>query len=237
MIARFSLRIAGRLIAGLLLAMVAVPIGFVLVAVAFALMPERGRLQQAAGEPPVYVCASLAHADIVLPSRDPLIDWSALLPAVARPNLPPEAGLAFGWGDLRFFRETPAWSDINLATALGALLGRHATAVRVVAVKPPADNPGCMRVGVDRAGRQALIASIEASLRIGADGRPLQQAGGGAFEAYYLATGRYGPLRTCNQWIAEVLAAAGLPHARFAPFSFGVTWPLGRMAVADRKGS
>ena len=201
-------------------------IGFVLVAVAFALVPEEGRVQQADGEPPVYVCASLAHADIVLPSRDPLIDWSALFPAVAQSGLPPEAGLAFGWGDLRFFRETPTWSDIRPSTALGALLGRHATALRVEAVKPPAGNPRCVRLAVDRAGRQALIAHVKASLQTGPDGRPLLEPGGGASEAYYLATGRYGPLHTCNQWTADALAAAGLPHARFAPFSFGVTWPL-----------
>jgi len=191
-------------------------------ALGFALFPATGRPQQADGEPVVYVCTSLAHADIVMPSRDPLIDWSSLLPATP-PGLPAEAYLAFGWGDLRFFLETPRWADVRLPIALGALAGLHDTAIRVVAVNQPVGDPDCYALRVDRAGRQALIDYIRASLANEDGPQPVVQSD---FEAYYLAKGRYGPLRTCNQWVADALAVAGLPHARFAPFSFSIIWPL-----------
>lgn len=203
---------------------------FLAVAVGFALLPAGGRAQQAEGQPVLYLCASLAHSDIVMPSRDPLVDWGALFPAVVPPDLPDNAYLAFGWGDLVFFQETPRWADTRLSTALAALAGQHDTALRVIAVNPPLANPDCRPLAVDEQGRLALIAHIRASLALDAAGRPQQRAGGTGLEAYYLATGRYGPQRTCNQWTAEALAAAGLPHARFAPFSFGITWPLARKA-------
>ncbi|MBP0581660.1 DUF2459 domain-containing protein [Labrys sp. LIt4] len=199
---------------------------FVLAALGFALLPAAGRTQQAEGEPTLYVCASLAHADIVLPSRDSLVDWSGLFPAVTPPDLPSHAYLAFGWGDLVFFQETPTWADARVSTALAALAGRHDTALRVVAVNPPVANPDCLPLAVDREGRQALIAHIRASLQPDSAGRAQQRPGGVGLEAFYLAKGRYGPFNTCNQWVAGALAAAGLPHARFAPFSFSVTWPL-----------
>lgn len=213
---RGAIRFGARLLAAFLL-LIAL---YLIAALGFALWPVSGRAQQADSEPVVYVCTSPAHADIVLPSRDPLIDWSALFPAVARPDLPAEAYLAFGWGDLRFFREVPSWADVRPAIALGALSGLNDAALRVIAVSPPANDPECVPLTVDRAGRQALIDHIRATV---ADATPAAQD---RLEAYYLAKGRYSPLRTCNQWVSEGLAAAGLPHARFAPFSFSITWPL-----------
>jgi uncharacterized protein (TIGR02117 family) len=213
---RGALRFGIRLLAALFLLILL----YLIAALGFALLPVSGRMQQVDGEPVVYVCTSPAHADMVLPSRDPLFEWSALFPAVARPDLPAEAYLAFGWGDLRVFREVPNWSDVRPSIALRALAGLNDTALRVVAVNPPADDPDCVKLTVDRAGRQALIDHIRATL---SDATPVAQD---RLEAYYLAKGRYSPLRTCNQWVAEGLAAAGLPHARFAPFSFSITWPL-----------
>lgn len=213
-----TLRIGAFILATLILLIVS----YFIAALVFALFPVAGRIQQADGEPAVYVCTSLAHADIVMPSQDPLIDWHSLLPALP-PGLPAEAYLAFGWGDLRFFLETPRWADVRLPVALGALAGLHDTAILVVAVSPPADDLDCHALRVDRAGRQALIGHILASLANGVSPRLVAQSG---FEAYYLAKGRYGPLRTCNQWVAEALGLGGLPHARFAPFSFGITFPL-----------
>jgi uncharacterized protein (TIGR02117 family) len=213
-----------------LVAVIAVPVlvllAFALTALACALLPLQGRVQQADGEPPVYLCASLAHTDIMMPSRAPLMDWGSVFPAVAPPGLPSQTYLAFGWGDLRFFRETPTWGDVRISTALGALAGQHDTALRVVAVNPPEHNPACLRLRIDRAGRQALIDHIRATLLLDAAGQPQSQRDGTQLQAYYLAKGRYSALRTCNQWAAEALGAAGLPHAFFAPFSFSVTWPV-----------
>lgn len=206
------------------LAVFALPaLAYLIAALGFALLPAAGRPQQAEGEPVVYVCASLAHADIMMPSRDPLIDWRTLFPTVVPPALPADAYLAVGWGDLRFFRETETWADVKLTTALSALAGLNDTALRVMAVNPPAADPECRPLRIDRAGRQALIEHIRASLADEAQHLPAAQTG---LEAYYLARGRYSPLRTSNQWVADALAAAGLPYARFAPFSFSVTWPL-----------
>lgn len=216
---RGVLRFAARLFAAVAL----LPALYLIAALGFALFPSSGRPQQADGEPLVYVCTSLAHADILLPSRDPLIDWSSLFPAVTPPGLPAEAYIAVGWGDLRFFREVPSWAEVKPAIALSALAGLNDTALRVMAMRPPTNDPDCRALRVDRAGRQALIDHIRASLADETQPQPAAQA---RLEAYYLAKGRYSPLRTCNQWVAEAFAKAGLPYARFAPFSISVTWPL-----------
>jgi len=224
---RGALRFFGAMFAGFVLAAAC----FGIAALGFALVPVPGRqLGDTASEPPIYVCTSIAHSDVIVPAHDPLINWESLFPEVAPARLPPNVMLAIGWGDLRFFRDTPTWSDVRVSTATRALLGLGTTALRVVAVNSPQGTPGCQRLALDRAGRQALIDHVRATLILGSDGKPQRQGGGQGFEAFYLAKGRYGPLHTCNQWTAEALEAAGLPHAWFAPFSFSISWPLASVA-------
>jgi hypothetical protein len=90
------MRGAARFVVHALAAVLLLALLYLMAALGFALWPTPGRPQLADGEPIVYVCTSFAHADIMMPSRDPLIDWSTLFPAVTLPGLPAEAYLSFG---------------------------------------------------------------------------------------------------------------------------------------------
>jgi uncharacterized protein (TIGR02117 family) len=203
---------------------------YLAVAVVSALLPLGGRVQQtAASDPPAHVCATLTHTDIVLPARDGLIDWTAVFPDGVPVGFVPNLHVAFGWGDLTFYRETPSWADLRFSTAMAALFGGGPSALHVAYVLDPAGVPGCVRLALDRAGREALIETIRGTAALGPDGRGVLAAppGTGTYEAFYAASGTYRPWRTCNVWTAEALRAAGAPTALWAPFSFGVMWPLG----------
>jgi uncharacterized protein (TIGR02117 family) len=195
-----------------------------LVAVACALFPISGRVQMAAPESaPLYVCADAVHSDFVVPLHDAGANWSSLFGDVASADKPANAYLSIGWGDLVFFTEIPDWGELRPRHVLSAITGGSPVALRVFAVREPKNMARCIRVNLDATGKAALVHYIKASLtkpdiRIAKVISP--------YEAYYAAEGRYSPFHTCNQWISNGLATAGLPHARFAPFSFGVTWPL-----------
>ena len=108
----------------------------------------------------------------------------------------------------------------GVATTYEVLVNQTPPRESIKAITLPANEPDCVPLEVDRAGRQALIDHVRATL---AAETPAAQD---RLEAFYLAKGRYSPFGTCNQWVADGLAAAGLPSARFAPFSFSITWPL-----------
>lgn len=222
-----------RLVLAVVLALPATLIGLValyaLVALGLALVPSGGRPQMAAaGDPPVYVCASVVHTDIVFPIRDPAVDWVAVFPDAAPTFSRPGMHVAFGWGDLTFYRETPRWADLKLSTAMTALFGGGPSALHVAYVTSPAGSPGCTPLALDRDGRQALVDFIRATVVLDDVGRGVLAAppGTGTFEAFYAARGRYRFWRTCNVWTQEALAAAGAPTAAWAPLPFGVMWPL-----------
>jgi uncharacterized protein (TIGR02117 family) len=201
-------------------------------AMILALLPLSGRQQVLNGtEPPVFVCANSAHSDLVLPLTDPLVEWQQVFDLTKIKKDHPDAYLAIGWGDLVFFQETPTWGDLTFSNAISALAGVHATTVRVIVQRVPHNDPECAKLAVDADARRALIDHVLSTLDQSV-GTPLPQlAGGTKYEQYYSAKGRYGPFQTCNQWVADGLAKAQLPHAILAPFSFSVTWPLKKIMM------
>jgi uncharacterized protein (TIGR02117 family) len=197
-----------------------------------ALFPSAGRPQlETAADPPIYMCASLAHTDIVMPIGDDASDWRATFPRIAG-DMPDTAYLAIGWGDLGFYRDTPSWSDLRPGIALRALSGLGPSTLHVIAVIRPAEGLGCLRMTADRAARLALARFVADSAKRDAAGKAILLGMPRQNEGFYAANGRYSPWRTCNVWASEALASAGLPAARWAPFSFGVIWPLQSMATA-----
>jgi uncharacterized protein (TIGR02117 family) len=212
--------------ARIVLFVVALPALYGLAALACALLPMSGRAQSVgADDLALFVCASLAHTDIVVPLRDDASDWRSAFFDVAS-DVPDAAYIAIGWGDLGFYHDTPRWSDLRAGTALTALTGLGPTTLHVLAVNAPRTASGCVEIIVDRAGRQALARFILDTANSDPSGRPRLIDSPRAGEAFYAAKGRYSPWRTCNVWASEALAKVGMPTAIWAPFSFGVTWPL-----------
>jgi hypothetical protein len=146
--------------ARIVLFVVALPALYGLAALACALLPLSGRPQSAdADDPALFVCASLAHTDIVVPLRDDSSDWRGAFFDVAS-DVPDTAYIAIGWGDLGFYHDTPRWSDLRASTALTALAGLGPTTLNVLAVNAPRAASGCLEIVVDRAGGQALARFI-----------------------------------------------------------------------------
>lgn len=211
------------------LLLVGAGVAYVLAAIAFALLPQPGRHQAAdARDVPFFVCATLAHTDLVMPVRDPLVDWSRVFPQIAPPVMPLDGYVAFGWGDLAFYQATPRWADLRPGPALGALLGLGPSALHVVFVANPAGVEGCQPLALDGQGRAALVRHVLDTTRLDGQGQaiPAVTPVPGAGRGFYVSSARYSPWRTCNEWTAAGLRSAGVPTAYWAPFPFSVTWPL-----------
>lgn len=214
-----------------MLGVIAICAAYVGAAIMAATLLARGSNAPAeAGEPLIFVCATPFHAEILLPVEDGAADWREVFPDLLPEEIPAGAMLAFGWGDLGFFRDVPEWTDLTFSSAVAALSGLNEVAMRVSVVMPPSPSAECRPLHVDKAARSRLAQHILSTFARGDGGGVLRHDGGSRFTGFFAAHGRYSPFRTCNQWVADAMAEAGLPHAPFAPFSFGVLWPLGEAA-------
>ncbi len=187
-----------------------------------AKLPEGARLQAStASLPPLALCHDAIHSDFAFT----LDEARARLPEIAAhlpPNLAADKRVLIGWGDYEFFTKITTLEELDAGVASRALLGLNPAALRVQVTYGTWVTDACVPLTIDTEGRAALAKFIAASLIV--DAAPLPPGRYG--ELYLPATGRYSPLQTCNQWTARAMREAGLARARFAPFSFGVVWPL-----------
>jgi uncharacterized protein (TIGR02117 family) len=161
---------------------------------------------------PIYISGDGMHTNIWIPVRSPVFDWNQHLGRVGKQPLNTHRYLQFGWGDRRFYMETPSWSEVRPTQALRALFApANASALLVKGHSAlPASPPETLRcINLSPEDYLALMTFLQASFERDSQGN-LQRLGSGqdGDSSFYAATGHYSILRTCNSWTADGLRAA-----------------------------
>ena len=208
------LRVAGLALAGLLLAYAAA--GFLLGAI-----PANRGWRQADRGVLIFVETNGVHSGVLLPVRAAGVDWSRIVRPEHLPD-PRRAGthLLFGWGERRFYLETPRWSDVRPATVVRAATGSDETLIHVDHVRDPRSAAHIRPLRLSTVEYRRLARAVAAQFAPG--GAPI--AGYGPADVFYPARGRYDMVRTCNAWTGDMLRAAGVRVGRWTPFSATVMW-------------
>lgn len=153
--------------------------------------------------------------------------------------LPGNAHLAIGWGAREFYLATPTWDQMRPGVALRALALAPAALHVDVMPGPPLPDADTRTLHLSRQGYRNLVAFVAASLHRDSAGRPMRipatpENGGtgyGSGSLFFEATGRFSPLRTCNTWAADALAAAGVRTPVWTPLPHFV---LHHLPATDR---
>lgn len=208
-------------------------------------IPVNGDWKQPEAGRTIYIYDNGVHTSIILPRNQPEQDLGAM---VAAPRLPTAPAteltddrfpgsrfdypyLMFGWGDARFYRETPTWGDMRPSAALAALFGSGKTLVHVDRLTSIQSLPASdVKRLVLREGEYAKLLSFIATYF------PHQESGGYTSDAGYNADDRFYPVAdrkeqlrysaffTCNNWVSTALAQAGVKTGYWTPLPFGVMW-------------
>lgn len=170
----------------------------------------------------VYVESNGVHVGIVVPKRAAGVDWGPLLRAEQLRD-PRYAGFdhaSFGWGEAKFYLETPTWRDVKPATIAAAAVGSDRVLVHVDHVPAPVAGGDVRAVVLRPAEYRRLAAYLRASMAA----RPGHRFGYGANDAFYDGRGRYSAVRTCNAWAGDALRFAGVRVGAWTPFPATVLW-------------
>jgi uncharacterized protein (TIGR02117 family) len=179
----------------------------------------------------IFLYSNGVHSALALPVHAAGIDWTRVFaPQQLRAGaLAPQWDyLLIGWGERRFYLETPTWGDLKARTALLALSGLNRGALHVQYLPAPAPGPVTLPLTLSPAAYARLAAFVHASV-------PLDQRGAARWiagyhytynDAFYEAHGRFSLFNTCNQWTRNALAAAGVRVPLWAPFATALFWQL-----------
>jgi len=171
-----------------------------------------------AGPVPLAVIANPFHSDLVFPVTGAGMDWATLF------DLPPDARyVAIGWGNRRFYMETPHLSDLKLGTVAVALTGTGESVLHVAWY--PDELVGADVHALDVTPEEAAaLARYVADFAIrDAHGQVRRFDGAyGTNDAFFAATGRWSPIVTCNEWLGRGLRAAHVRTGIWTPFADGI---------------
>ncbi len=164
----------------------------------------------------VWVESNGVHTGIVVPKVAAGVDWRPLLRAdhLRDPRYAGYGYASFGWGEAKFYLETPTWWDVRPATVAAAAFGSERTLVHVDHVPAPREGGDVRRVVLREDEYRRLVAFLRASFAEGAGHR----FGYGANDVFYEGRGRYSGIATCNAWTGNALRHAGVRVGAWTPF-------------------
>lgn len=185
-------------------------------------LPRNDAAQEASDGVTIMVETNGTHTGIVMPVVTAEKDWRETFPsAIVRPDGRIPTHVAVGWGEREVFLNVPTWGDLKPSTALRiAILGGDPV-MRVSHYVRPAPSVSHRPVTISREAYARMVAAIEKSLPP-ANGEREILRGTNPADAYYHAEGSYTLAYTCNSWVGDMLAEAGIPMGRWTPFAGGV---------------
>ncbi|TCD11529.1 TIGR02117 family protein [Pedobacter frigidisoli] len=159
----------------------------------------------------IYVMSNGVHTDIVVPAKNTQKDWtneikySNTLSADSTYQY-----LAIGWGDKKFYLETPEFKDLKLSTALRAISGLSTSAMHTTYYRGIVEDSLCKKMMISKTQYEMLISYISKSFEVDAKGHILKVNTNIHYDygdAFYEAKGSYSILKTCNTWTNSALKA------------------------------
>ena len=155
----------------------------------------------------VFVVDNSWHAAIVLSGDDLRID---ALPELN--DFPDAKFIEFSWGDQDYFPDP----NSGIWAALRAAFWSRGSVLHLVGFNQNVSQfyggAEIFEFRLAPAAHRQLIRFISASFaRSNSHGRAQASPGLFAYSRFYPATAKFSVLRTCNTWVAEALASAGLP--------------------------
>lgn len=160
-------------------------------------------------EHPVFFANNGVHIDIGVRSADFL--RSSQLQWDHWPILKQRRYLLFGWGDATFLAERDTWDTVSLGDIWTAAFSSPASAVRIV-MRAHEPGPEELRITLCDTSWKALVAKLDASLKVNSEGRPvLLKAQFEKARLLFQSPLRYRWDYNCNHWVADILTSLNLP--------------------------
>lgn len=211
---------AKRLILWPLAALTLILALFLLAAWIGSSIPRNSDWQEPASGVEIMIETNDVHTSIVMPLVNAQKDWREEFPAddLLAPNRP-YTHISVSWGERDVFLNTPTWWDLSLPVALNAATGGDGL-LHVSHYVRPAPSPYHRPLTITPVQYARLIALIEKEVL-----PPEQRArypGYSDYDVFYDAPGTYHLGNTCNQWVSDTLAAAGIRTGWWTPIAGGV---------------
>lgn len=207
-----------------IISLLIVMILYLAVAIAASAIPVN-RDQPQGGEITIYLRTNGMHTSFVFPLRNDIMDWTELIKPehILSKNLNSQY-ISFGWGDLKFYRNTPEWSDVKFPVAFQAVFLSNPSALHVEFHDTLRHNQPTIPVTITKEQYLQLVQYVSESFQRDLTGKiqPVTGLHYNENDVFYHANRSLHFFYTCNTWVNEGLKKAGLRACLWTPFDEGI---------------
>lgn len=167
----------------------------------------------------IFLVTGLLHADIALPVSEDLLEAFPGLEEAGLPLRHPALRyLGFGWGSRAFYTTAGSYSDITVSATVQAATGDEPV-MRVTPLGGLTVSEDIVAIDLSAPAFRRLVAVIRASFLRDGDGETMHLAVAsiGPGDAFFLAKGHFNLFNPCNQWVGNMLNAAGIGIGVWTP--------------------
>ncbi|MFW6275131.1 MAG: TIGR02117 family protein [bacterium] len=195
--------------------------GYLAVAVILSLLPTHPADLDCQKNYTIYVNTNGVHIDIIIPKNH--LDKNL---ATQLQVLPSTGYIAFGWGDKKFYLNTPDWSDLTFPVAFQALFLRSETAMHVTRYRNQYRSWKPIKICSSQL--DELNQYISSSFETDDKGNiiKIDVNGYGYNDYFYEAKGSFSLFTTCNIWVNKALKEIQIKTSVWSPFDFGILYHL-----------
>jgi len=174
----------------------------------------------------IYIMTNGVHTDIIVPAVTGQINWTKEISY--QNTLEADSTyqyLAIGWGDKKFYLETPEFSDLKLSNGLRAISGLSTSAMHTTYYKNIREDASCKKIMISIAQYQLLIDYILNSFTKDEIGKLINVKSNIHYDigdAFYEANGSYSIFKTCNTWANGALKSCGQRSCLWTIFDTGI---------------
>ncbi|TBO44992.1 TIGR02117 family protein [Pedobacter kyonggii] len=179
-----------------------------------------------AKEVTIYIMTNGLHTDIIVPAVNTEMNWTKEISY--KNTLEADSTyqfLAFGWGDKKFYLETPEFSDLKLSNGLRAISGLSTSAMHTTYYKNILEDASCKKIIISKAQYRQLIDYVLNSFKKDEAGHLIKVKSNIHYDigdAFYEAKGSYSIFKTCNTWANAALKACGQRSCLWTIFDTGI---------------
>ena len=180
---------------------------------------------------PIYLQSNGAHIDLIFPVTNCACSQT-LAPRYTVLEQPFDMAtthpqwLAVGWGDESFMLHVPTWNDLTFSIALRAVSGLDHSVIRLSAYYEPQMGLKTVRLLITPEQYQRLLQHVRQDMgpipQEVAPGIPAQG------DRFYRSVSRYSLFITCNEWMRQTVAQAGIRTVWWTPFDGELLRHFGR---------
>jgi uncharacterized protein (TIGR02117 family) len=173
----------------------------------------------------IYIISNGFHSDIVVPVKSDVFNWSDIIKFEHITSQDTSYKyIAFGWGDKKFYINTPLWSDLKFDIAFQGLFCLNPSAIHVTFFRDMFDSESCIKISISKQNYHKLIEYIKNDLKFDKNGEVqlIKNLHYDNTDAFYDSKGSFTLFYTCNTWINEALKSANQKACLWTPFEEGI---------------